>query len=113
MSTPDLQSITGVALQQLGSVGNFREILDVNPAALPFELPPQVQQGIDIANQVLDLTGSNFKIPGPDEVLSGLTSVLGNLGNLGTADIQEVASGLEATTDTDGADLLQSISWLL
>lgn len=107
-----LQSVTGVALEQLGSVTKFREILDLNPDSLPFELPPQVQQGIDLANQVLALTGSDFKVPSIDDLAleTGLTTILGNLG-LNTEKTSEAVS--EVTSTVGVKDLLQSIEWLL
>lgn len=106
-----LQSVTGLALEQLGSIEGFREILDVNSGALPFQLPPQVQQGIDVANQVLDLTGIDFKIPTEADLSKGLSSVLGSLGDLDAQKTPDLAGVLEG--DISAESLLQSISWLL
>lgn len=76
------RSITAVAKSALGSVTDFRKILDVAPTLSTFAFPPQIAMGISVANTL------GLKIPTTPEgainaILGGNTvnNILGSIQN--------------------------------
>lgn len=55
-------SVSGIAESIQGDISDFRGVLDVNAILSPFEFPPQVQAGLDVANQL------GIKVPSTDEL---------------------------------------------
>ncbi len=77
----------------------------MNPQELPFQLPPQVEAGIDRATSVLRLPSlSELRERALDEANEGLAVLRSRLG--------DALDAVEATED-DVAAVLQKIDWLL
>jgi hypothetical protein len=112
-------SITGLASQALGSVSNFRTLLDAAPSLTTLAFPPQVTLALKAANalglglpstpqQALTrVLGSTDKI---DNILGGLknttTQVQGILGQV-TIKVDGVTKSISSVEET-----LNSIDWL-
>jgi hypothetical protein len=107
------QTVSGIAEGIKGEVSDFRGVLDLNTHLSPFKFPPQVEQGIQIANQL------GIKVPSADELKSlALGEVDKYLGGL----LKDVNAGLDTidgllgnvtTLAGDAETELQKLTWLL
>lgn len=106
------KTITGLAESAIGSVSNFREMLEFNPGSLPFLMPPQVELGLAAARAASDVLGLDLKVPSGDDLKAIATGkldlILGGVrreANTVLDDAQEVVSSAE--------EAINSIEWLL
>jgi hypothetical protein len=91
------QSIASVAEGLRGQVGDFRRVLDINPGSLPFDMPPQVQMGIDL------LESFGVEVPSLESLMSG------------AAEEQEAVDKALKNADGvlgDAIGILQKLDWL-
>ena len=89
---------------------NFRDMLDFNPAAIPFKLPPQVQMGLQVAQM------AGLKIPSPVDIQKMATGQLdgilkGARNNVLQSLSKAQSGGLSGLGDP--AEILNKIEWLL
>ncbi len=108
------KTATGLAKQVTGKTADFRKILSANPSSLSILLPPQVQMGITLANQL------GLKIPTAEQLQgranSELQKILGGLqkdahGALGGILDKVDSNVLSGTKSVE--DVLNKIDWLL
>jgi hypothetical protein len=107
------KSISSIAKDVQGNLGNVREILSSNPQLSPFQFPPAVQQAVDVAK------GLGINVPPPEELTKlangEIDKLLGTLGKDASSvlDIVDSVLGRVTKKSEDIQTLLNSISWLL
>ncbi len=137
------KSLGGIAKQVTGKVSGFRSILDANPSAIGFLLPPQVQVGLTAASALNTALGGKLKIPSIESIAQGeraVNSILDGIGairkSISKGQLSEMLQGSFTKTFPNadsilgadskdqsvedaikkiksGVELLQSIDWLL
>lgn len=107
-------SISKVALDSTGSVSGFRKVLELNPSAIAFRFPPQVEMGLKVAREVNKAVGSPLKVPSSSDLQKlakgELDLLLKGVRNLSTT--SETAKNQQGVP-AEGLELLNKISWLL
>ena len=107
------QSVSGIAKSVQGQVSDFRGVLDVNAALSPFQFPPQVSAGLELANQL------GIKVPTADELKQ---LAVGEIDKYTGGLLKDVNSALDTvdgllgrvTTLSGSVEVeLNKISWLL
>ena len=104
------RTVTGIAASASGKLGDFRKVLAVNPSSLSLLLPPQVQLGISIANQI------GLKVPTADQLQGKVNTEIQNIFKGLTREAGTVLDSVDGkiTTGTKTVEgLLSSIDWLL
>lgn len=113
------KTISGVAKAATGKVGDFRKVLDINPSALSFALPPQVQLGLKTAQSISGVINENFgtsiKIPTENDLKALATGQLDRIMpglRREVLPVLKTADGIIKTVD-DAAGTLSKLDWLL
>lgn len=107
------KTVTGVAEDIRGQVTDFRGVLDLNTQLSPFTFPPQVQAGLEVANQL------GIKVPSSDDLTALAQGQIDKyLGGLledanGVLDTIDGLLGKVTTLEGDLQDELSKLTWLL
>ena len=81
----------------------FRDVLAFNPQAVPFEFPPQVEQGLVEARNVL----GDLQVPSQADLEAIATGELDNFLSGARREVEDILGDLDISGNP-----LQSIEWL-
>ena len=104
-----LRTLSGIA-EKAGA--NIRTVLDYNPEALPFKMPPQIGKGLETARGVSDQFGLEINIPTADDIQNeALTRYQGLIGDLRRPVEGTLKNALGFTKDA--TRVIESLDWLI